>query len=406
MHTVVPGPGAAGQPSSSSLVLDAIRVAGTVSRVELTEMTGLTSATISTAVRRLTDDGLVVTSGHSESTGGKRRVLLRLEPSARYAVGVNLDHAGLQFAVTDLTGTVVADGRLPRAAADEPDVALASLAREIRSALTSFGVSRSKVLGIGFVSPGAIHLPAGMSFLPPFLQPWADLPVRETLHELTGLPVLLENDATAAALGEYWTGGAGLETAFGALFLGTGIGSGVIVDGAVYRGASSNSGEIGHVCVDVAGPPCWCGSRGCVETIAGPAAVVRRAVERGLALDGDCEVEQLGALAEAARAGNEVARETLVESAEVVAIAAQTLANIMDLGHLVLTGPVVGLAPAAYEEAVVDRLKGAFFARLNHRIHVEVSARAKDAATIGGAAVVLYAMLAPRAAGPARPATG
>lgn len=398
MSPVVPGPGAAGQPSSALLVLDAIRVAGTISRVELTAVTGLTSATVSTAVRRLVDDGLVVTSGLGESTGGKRRVLLRLDPAARYAVGVNLDHEGLRFAVTDLAGNVVAEGALPGTAADEPADVLEALASKISGMLRTAGVDRRKVLGIGFVSPGAIHLPAGMSFLPPFLQPWANRPVRETLQTLTGLPVLLENDATAAAVGEYWSGGAGRTTAFGALFLGAGIGSGVIVNGAVYRGASSNSGEIGHVCVDAAGPACWCGSRGCVETLASPGAVVRRAAERGLRLDGDLEIEQFAALARAARAGHDTARELLEESAELVAIAAQTLANVMDLGHIVLTGPVVALAAEAYESAVVARLKGAFFARLNHRIQVEVSARAADAATIGGAAAVLYAALAPRTA--------
>lgn len=398
MSPVVPGPGAAGQPSSALLVLDAIRVAGTISRVELTAVTGLTSATVSTAVRRLVDDGLVVTSGLGESTGGKRRVLLRLDPAARYAVGVNLDHEGLRFAVTDLAGNVVAEGALPGTAADEPADVLEALASKISGMLRTAGVDHRKVLGIGFVSPGAIHLPAGMSFLPPFLQPWANRPVRETLQTLTGLPVLLENDATAAAVGEYWSGGAGRTTAFGALFLGAGIGSGVIVNGAVYRGASSNSGEIGHVCVDAAGPACWCGSRGCVETLASPGAVVRRAAERGLRLDGDLEIEQFAALARAARAGHDTARELLEESAELVAIAAQTLANVMDLGHIVLTGPVVALAAEAYESAVVARLKGAFFARLNHRIQVEVSARAADAATIGGAAAVLYAALAPRTA--------
>ena len=399
MSTVAPGPAAAGHPNSSSLVLDAIRMAGTISRVELTETTGLTSATISTTVRRLVDEGLVVESGHSASTGGKRRILLRLEPSARYAVGVNLDHAGLHFAVTDLSGAVVTAGSLRGATTAEPQAALEALVRDVDAALDASGIARTKVLGLGLVSPGAIHLPAGMSFLPPFLQPWAGLPVQQILERLAGWPVLLENDATAAAIGEYWAGGAGYPTAFGALFLGTGIGSGVIVNGAVYRGASSNSGEIGHVCVDVAGPPCWCGSRGCIEAIAGPGAVAQRAVEHGLVVEGESDVERFAHVAHAARDGDETALALVAESAQTVAIAAQTLANVMDLGHLVLTGPVVDLAAEAYEQAVVARLRGAFFARLNHRIRVEVSSRATEAATVGGAAVVLHAGFTARAVG-------
>lgn len=402
MHKDVPT-GAAGHASSRSLVLDAIRAAGTISRVELTQTTGLTGATISTVVRRLIDDGLVVETGRGESTGGKPRVLLELEPSSRYAVGINLDHAGIHFAISDLGGHIVSSGSLPGAGSENPRAVLTRTWRDVEAALESEGIAREKVLGIGFVSPGPIHLPVGMTFVPPFMQAWADFPLRETMASLSGLPVLLENDATASAIGEYWVGGVEHTTAFGTLFLGTGIGSGVLVNGAVYRGASSNAGEIGHVCVDVAGPACWCGSRGCVEAIAGAGAVVRKAAELGIELPGETDVERFTHLAAAAQRGEQPARTLLEESAEVVAIAAQTLANIMDLGYIVLTGPVIALAADIYEPAVVARLKGAFFARLNHRIRVGVSAHADRAAAMGGAALVLHSELAPRRPGPGRP---
>ena len=385
------------------MVLDAIRAAGTISRVELTQTTGLTGATISTVVRRLINDGLVVESGRGESTGGKPRVLLQLEPSSRYAIGINLDHAGIHFAIADLGGSIVSSATLPGAGSDNPRAVLTRTMHDVDAALEAAGIDRAKVLGIGFVSPGPIHLPVGMTFVPPFMQPWADFPLRETVAELSGLPVLLENDATASAIGEYWVGGVEHTTAFGTLFLGTGIGAGVLVNGAVYRGASSNAGEIGHVCVDVSGPLCWCGSRGCVEAIAGPGAVVQQALALGVELPGSSVAERFAALVEAARRKEEPARELLDRSAQVVAVAAQTLANIMDLGYIVLTGPVIALAADVYEPAVVARLKGAFFARLNHRIRIGVSANAAQAAAVGGAALVLHTELAPRLPGPGRP---
>lgn len=406
MHNEVPASGAAGHASSRSLVLDAIRAAGTVSRVELTQSTGLTGATISTVVRRLINDGLVVESGRGESTGGKPRVLLQLEPSSRYAIGINLDHAGIHFAISDLGGSIVDSGTLPGAGSDNPRAVLVRTLRDVDAALEAEGIDRDKVLGIGFVSPGPIHLPVGMTFVPPVMQPWAGFPLRETVAELSGLPVLLENDATASAIGEYWVGGVEHTTAFGTLFLGTGIGAGVLVNGAVYRGASSNAGEIGHVCVDVSGPLCWCGSRGCVEAIAGPGAVVQQATALGVELTGSSVAESFAQVVAGARRGEQPARELLERSAEVVAVAAQTLANIMDLGYVVLTGPVVALAADFYEPAVVSRLKGAFFARLNHRIQVAVSANAAQAAAVGGAALVLHTELAPRLPGPGRLGVG
>src|SRR5690606_38028505 len=237
-------------------------------------------------VRRLIDDGLVVETGRGESTGGKPRVLLELEPSSRYAVGINLDHAGIHFAISDLGGHIVSSGSLPGAGSENPRAVLARTWRDVEAALESEGIAREKVLGIGFVSPGPIHLPVGMTFVPPFMQAWAGFPLRETVAAISGLPVLLENDATASAIGEYWVGGDEHTTAFGTLFLGTGIGSGVLVNGAVYRGASSNAGEIGHVCIDVGGPMCWCGSRCCVEAVAGPSAVVRQSADLGMHLTG------------------------------------------------------------------------------------------------------------------------
>ena len=107
-----PGLGAA-HASSRSAILDLIRAAGTISRVELTRATGLTAATISTVVRRLIDDGLVLEVGRAESTGGKPRMLLQLDPSARYAVGVHLDHAGITYVIANLGGAIVARWRRP-----------------------------------------------------------------------------------------------------------------------------------------------------------------------------------------------------------------------------------------------------------------------------------------------------
>ena len=402
MNAGTPVRGAA-HTSSRSAILDVIRAAGTISRVELTQTTGLTGATISTVVRRLINDGLVVESGRGESTGGKPRVLLRLEPSSRYAIGINLDHAGIHYTVADLGGSIVASGSLPGAGSDSPRSVLERTVRDVDAALEAEGIDRAKVLGIGFVSPGPIHLPVGMTFVPPFMQPWAGFPLRETVESLAGLPVLLENDATASAIGEYWVGGVEHTTAFGTLFLGTGIGAGVLVNGAVYRGASSNAGEIGHVCIDVNGPLCWCGSRGCVEAVAGPGAVVGEALELGVPLTGSSVAENFAQLAAAAARGEQPARGLLERSAQVVAVAAQTLANVMDLGHIVLTGPVVAIAADIYEPAVEAQLKGTFFARLNHRIRVAVSANAAQAAAVGGAALVLHTELAPRLPGPGRP---
>lgn len=389
----------AAHASSRSAILDLIRAAGTISRVELTRVSGLTGATVSTVVRRLIDDGLVVEVGRAESTGGKPRMLLELDPYARFAVGVHLDHAGITYVIANLGGAIVARWRRPGAGADDPRDVVARIAAEIRATVARIGVDPERILGLGMVSPGPIAISTGMTLTPPLMKAWTEFPLADALEDAVGLPVLLDNDATAAAIGEYWSGGVPTGSAFAALYMGTGIGAGILVDGTVYRGSSSNAGEVGHICVDIDGPECWCGSRGCVEALAGPAAVVAQARDAGIDLAGRSVSEDFAQIARAAARGEETAMALLQRSAKYLAVAAQTLANVLDVAHVVLTGPSFALAGSLYLPAIEERLAHTFFARGSHEVGVVISSNAPEAAAVGAAALVLQSELAPRRLG-------
>jgi len=387
-------------------VLDVIRAAGTISRVGLIQTTGLTGATISTVVRRLIDDGLVIETGRAESTGGKPRVLLALNQPSRFAVGVHLDHSGIAYVLTNLGGAVVA--RMSRAGAGvaDPPVVVARMAREVDALIEGVGVDRSRVLGLGLVSPGPLTPASGMRLTPPSMRHWEDFPLDRTLQEAVRLPVVLDNDATASALGERWSGGVGAAATFAAVYMGTGIGAGLLVNGNAYRGTSGNAGEIGHICLDVDGPECWCGARGCTEALAGPAAVVAAArgdaaIAEATGLDRPADharssvVADFAAVARAARSGDAGARDLLERSARYLAVATRTLANVMDLELIVLTGPGLAVAGSIYLPVIQAELDRSFFARASHSITVQLSRSAATACAIGAAAMVLQSELAP-----------
>lgn len=385
-----------GPRSSRAAILDTIRAAGTISRVEIVRSTGLTGATVSTVVRRLIDDGLVLETGPAESSGGKPRVLLALDPTARSAVGVHLDHGGITYVLADLGGAVVARRRTPGAGSDDPHEVVRRIAGDLTTLLGQAGAPRARVLGLGVVSPGPLTRSAGMVLTPPVMARWADFPLADALEDALALPVLVDNDATAAAIGEYWVGGAGRDSAFAALYMGTGVGAGILVDGVAYRGSSSNTGEVGHLCVDVDGPECWCGSRGCIEAVAGPVAVVARARADGLIDDGDRHVaEDFGSLARAALRGEPAAERLLLDSARYLGVAAQALANLMDLDQVVLTGSAFAVAGSLYLPAVQRQLDRSFLARRSHPVTASISLNAADAAAVGGAALVLQSELTP-----------
>ncbi|WP_435110419.1 ROK family transcriptional regulator [Nocardiopsis synnemataformans] len=387
--------------TSRAAVLDVIRAAGTISRVGLVEATGFTGATISTVVRRLIDDGLVLETGRAESTGGKPRVLLRLNRESRYAVGVHIDPVGITYALIDLTGAVVS--RMTRAGVnrdEDPAETTSRMSRQVNALVEGAGVDRERVLGVGLVAPtGGLHRH-------PSLWHWADYPVAEELEGAVGLPVVPGNDATAAALGEYWSGVVGGSSIFAAVYMGTGVGAGVLVNGIPYHGASGNAGEIGHVCLDVDGPLCWCGGRGCAEVVAGPAAVVAAArADEALARTADLTREggrvwpsvaaEFTAVVRAARRGQPTARALLDRSARHLAVAVRTLANLMDLDLLVLTGSSLAVAGSVYLPVIQEELDRAFFARAAHPVEVRMSTSAATAPAIGAAAMVLQTQLVP-----------
>ncbi len=385
--------------STRAALLDVIRGAGQISRVDVARRTGLTGATVSTVVRGLIHDGLVIEVGHAESTGGKKAVILSLDPDARYAVGVHLDQAGITYVLANLGGAIV--GRWRRAAGDglaEPAAVVTRIATDLTAFITRVGVDQGLIVGLGVVFPGPLTSLIGMVLAPPVMHAWTDYPLARALQETTGLPVMLENDATAAAVGEYWSGSREAGMCFAALYMGTGIGAGVMVRGDVYRGSSGNTGEIGHVCVQLDGPPCWCGGHGCVEALAGPAAVVAEARAAGIHLLGTGVAANFAALSRAAVAGEQAPLEIIGRSARYVALAAHALANIMDLDRIVLTGPAFAHAGSLYVPAISDHLTRSFFARGRHPVEVVISANATEAAAVGGAALVLQSELAPRAA--------
>lgn len=388
------GPARVTHANTRAAVLDLIRAAGMISRVGLVNATGLTGGTISTVVRGLLDEGLVAETGHAESTGGKRRVMLQLNHFARYAVGVHLDDARITYVLTNLGGAVVA--RISRAGSgtDEPAAVAARMAGEVGALIESVGVERDRILGLGLVSAS----------------PSAHDSFARELELATGLPVVLDDDATAAAIGEHWSGGVGATSTFAAIYMGTALGAGVVLGGSTHRGPSGHAGSIGHTCLDVDGPRCWCGGAGCLEVLAGPAAVVAqarsdRSLTRAAGLVGGRTravapvATDFAAISRAARQGNARALALLERSARYIAVAARSLANVLDLEVLVLTGPSFAIAGSVYLPVLRAELDTAFIARDAHAVSVRLSASAASAPAIGAAAIVLQSELVPRQKG-------
>jgi predicted NBD/HSP70 family sugar kinase len=396
-------------PSSEntrSAILDLIRSGGVVSRVDLVEASGLTAASITRIVKALIAEGVVVETGFGDSTGGKRPTLLELNSASRFAIGLSLDDARLTYVVTDLAGNLV--GRLvsPGIRGTYPPVVLERIVEELGVLLRQLGVARDDVVGIGLAGAGRLDASGGILRSSLRAADWEDFDVQKALETASGFSVVLEKDATCAALGEYWVGRIPASQDFATLYMATGIACGIVINGSAYGGASSNVGEIGHVVLDVNGPDCWCGSKGCLEMLAAPLSVVRRALAdpelaRSLALSGDPRDlrADFALIGRAAAQGDEASVALIEESASYLAKAVLSLANVLDLDRVYLAGPGFADAGAIYFRIVQDHLDRLTFMRPVHPVHVELSEIGLESAALGAAAVALQRTLTPHRSG-------
>ncbi|MBG0563986.1 ROK family transcriptional regulator [Actinoplanes aureus] len=372
-------------PGSRALIVDVIRSAAAISRVELADLTGLTQPSISNIVRDLIADGIIHEVGSTGSIRGKPRTLIAIKPANRFGIGFHLGPDTVTCVAVDLTGGVVGREVVPRQPVDR-------LAGQFDDFTAGLDLPRSRIEGLAIVAP--TPYPGSAETADPHT-------LRAELADRLGLPVMVENDAAAAALGEFWSRRVSREQAFGCVYLGTGIGAGFVFGGALFRGASFDAGELGHLSIHYDGRPCPCGNRGCVERYASMAAVV---ADAGVSLDGSATTSSAyDALARAAVNGDQAAFEVLDRAAGHLAVAATSMVNLLDLGRVVLTGPGVALAGSIYARRLRAHLERTAHSRQRHAVLVELSAQPRDAASIGAAALVVQASVAPgHTPGPAR----
>lgn len=385
-----------------SAILDLIRSSGEVSRVELADRSGLTGASISRIVKQLLADGLVVETGVGDFTGGKRRTLIQLNAKARHAVGISLDDIGVTYMITDLSGAVVGRHRTAGIATTSPPRTIRRIAHELEDFLGRSHIDRKTLVGVGVAVAGRQDEEHHMLRSNPEATEWEMFAVEEALGSATGLPVGIENDSTCAAIGEYWVGRIPASTDFATLYMATGFGLGLVIDGDVYRGASSNVGEIGHVILDLNGPTCWCGNRGCLEALAAPRRVVElatqdRTMARDLRLSGEKTNirADFDKITEAAAIGNDACVQLIEQSAHYLATALVSITNLLDLDRIILAGPAFNSAADIYLRSATDQLNRCSFVRAVHPTTITLSKAGQDSAAMGAAALVLHSRLTP-----------
>ena len=316
---------------NSALVLDAIVTHPGSSRAAVSTRTGLTKATVSSLVDRMIAAGLVVEGEAQARSGpGRRGTALHPSPDGPHGLGVEIGVDYVATCLVDLTGRVRHHALRPS------DNRTSSPARVLTKAATAIKNVLKKdvpIGGVGVAVPGLVETATGILRVAPNLG-WEEVDVRGELRSRVDLdvPVEVGNEANLAALAELWHGH-GTEN-FVHVSGEIGIGAGIVVNGALFDGVRGFGGEIGHLQVDPNGPPCPCGSRGCLERLAGQDEILKAA---GCPTPDDL----LNALA----AGDPSATAAVAEAARHLATALAGAVNLLDLPAVVLGGTYARLAP-------------------------------------------------------------
>lgn len=331
--------------SSRALILSLIRKQGTTSRAQLARQTGLSRTTVSSVVNDLLEQEICREIGLEPSNGGRPAIMIALNPNARYAVGVNIEGRNIRAGLVDLKANVTSlqereiDCRNTRAMLDSVAAVIQEMMRD---------TPREKVVGVGIGITGLVDSETGTVVVASHLG-LSDFPFRRAVAGALPFPVpiLIDNDANAAALGErYYGTGRGFDNLVYIEF-GTGIGAGIIIDGRIYAGTHGLAGEFGHIKLRKGGPKCTCGARGCLEALAGGRAIVAEALRETNNLqhsatwrlaDGDSSKVTLRIILEAAAESDPLAKKVLDRAMDYLGMGIANLINLLDVERIIIGG--------------------------------------------------------------------
>jgi predicted NBD/HSP70 family sugar kinase len=362
-----------------ALVVALARTVPTIERATIADATGLTPQAVSKVLVRLVDEGVIEKAGTRRPALGKPAAVYRLVPESCWAIGAHVTRRSLRLALTDLAGTVRASATTSLPADFTPGQLLSRLAAGVEAIAAEHHLAFPKAgpprpaatrppgkpgsrsasapgrrlagLGIGMIGP--LDQATGTVRDAHRLRHWHDVPLADLAERKLGLPVLMDKDVTAGVTAEAWRRGAGFRDA--ALIMAeAGVGAGLWLDGAVYRGTHTNAGEFGHTVVQLDGPPCACGRRGCLEALHDRAANPAKA-------------------------------------AAVLATGVVNLLQTLDLGHVVLAGADLLRHGDIYRQAVEQAVRTQVPRADWLTVEVTLTALGTDVVAAGAAMQVLNA---------------
>lgn len=380
---------------NSKKIIRLIREKGPISRVDISELTGIPQPTITRITEELLKIDLIRETGLTPTSRGRRPILLSFNATWRFAVGVQLGGSTIRVALTDLNGNRIASRQTASSSFATLSAAAAFIDSSIRETMEETGIDPSRLLGVGVGVPGPLNETPEGRLTVPRLRVDTSVPLRDMLKYRSDLPVLIDNNSNVAALAEKWFGrGIGYRN-FVYVLAELGIGSGLVLGGQLMRGAHGESGEIGHTTIDLDGERCDCGNRGCLETLVSIPRI-EAAVRSGLSRDFGEELPLFGQRPEAVtfddivralQQGSRLAKQALEDAGHHLGVGIANTINLLN-PEVVIVGGKLGMSSPVLIEAVQSAVRSRVLSEKGKRTPV-VASNLEDAVVLGAAALVI-----------------
>lgn len=311
-----------------------------------------------------------------------------------YIVGVDFGGTKILAGVFNLQLKCLGKSKISTKAQRGPDEVIERIARNIKDAVDECDLDMKRVRAIGIGAPGAVDSEAGRVIFAPNLALWEDIPLKRELEKLLDVPVFVENDGNVATLGVFDAELQSKPSSMVGIFLGTGIGAGLILNGNLYSGFNHTAGEIGHIILEVGGPKCGCGNRGCFEALASRQAIFRRiqsAVKDGqktilTEILGDNLLNmRSGDLRKAIRRGDKLVERVIEEAAEYTGIAVANVINLLNPEVVVLGGGIIDALADDMMAIIIETAKDYALTGTTKGVEILASKLGDDAGIVGAA---------------------
>jgi N-acetylglucosamine repressor len=344
---------------NKTLILDLIRQQGPISRAEIAKLTKLTPPTVTNLVRDLLQTGIIVEGERTSSTGGRKAISLLVNPVAYYVIGVDVGISKVVAVVTDLEASIIA--KVTTTLVDEDKSAITDIIlQSIKDVIGNSKVNRDNFIGIGIGMHGLVESDTGTAVFAPNFG-LHNVPIKKIIQDELQIPVYLDNDVRAMALGESWFGHGQETKNFVFVNVGMGIGAGIYLNDSVYHGVSQSAGEVGHTTVIEDGPLCSCGNYGCLEVMAAGPGIVNRMIKeikRGtytsITQKVGTELNDITAkmIYEEAKAGDELSKQIIKNTGKFLGIGIANLINILNPEKVIIGGGISEAGDLLFEPLV------------------------------------------------------